>query len=116
MNTRRWRRVGCLLVTVACLGLFVQSRKVPPHGDSPLPADVAVREQQTVGLRFSPWAEYYQGRRTVYSGNDTHDTPVEEVRIRWVSASWLLLAGAVGGLVGFRRLRKGKIVEDDDAW
>lgn len=97
-----------------CLGVFVQSRKVPPETPSEFPG-YSVHERQTVGLRFSPWAEYVRRGNAMQNGEVLEESK-EDWRIVWVSASWLLLAGAVGGLIGFRRLRKGKIAEDDGTW
>lgn len=114
MSARWWGRFGCLLAAALCLGLFVQSRKVSPDTPSSFPG-YPVHERQTVGLRFSPWAEYVRAGGEMQNG-EVLEASKEEWRIVWVSASWLLLAGAIGGLVGFRRLRKGKIVEDDGTW
>lgn len=109
MSGRRWRRFGCLLATVACLGLFVQSRKLPPDTPSSFPG-YEVHERQTVGLRFSPWAEYVR-RNDARQNGEVVEESKEDWRIIATSLSWLLLMGAIGSVVAFRRLRPIKATD-----
>lgn len=103
MSARRWARFGCLVAVAACLSLFVRPQRISRDTPSPFPG-YEVDERQVVGLPFSPWAEW------VHRGDRRRDGEiVEERKEDWqiigASASWLLVAGAIGGLITFRRLR-----------
>jgi hypothetical protein len=107
---RRSLRIGLLLVAALCVLMFLSVRT------EKVEADVAT-ERQVVGLPFSPWAEYVSRREVVRDeqGNTT-DRANESFRVLWVSWSWLLLVGAVVGVLGFRRVRPVRPVEEGAAW
>lgn len=103
MSARRWGRVGSLIAVAACMWFFVRPVRVPRDTPSLFPG-YKVDERQVVGLPFSPWAEWVHRGDRIQNGEVVQERR-EDWRIIWVSASWLLVAGAIGGLVAFRRLR-----------